>query len=47
MQSGGTGSGFATSFAVGTAPIPEPGTAGLLLVGLALLAARRRSTNAA
>jgi hypothetical protein len=41
LESGGAGSGFAAVFALGTAVIPEPSTGGLVVVGLAILSARR------
>jgi hypothetical protein len=41
LDSGGVGSGFSATFALGTIPIPEPSTGSLLLVGLVLLAVRR------
>jgi hypothetical protein len=40
------GSGFGVDLIVGLAPIPEPGTALLLVVGLAVLAARARRRRA-
>lgn len=41
LESGGVGSGFAATFALGAVPIPEPSTGSLLMVGIVLLAMRR------